>query len=91
MSKSNQAMEALVEAMRVEFGAPRDFDVELGVLIGRYRARHQRTVQEMQAAELLPYGAEVVAIRQHCHRATAYRRAKRAKVVAQIPTDATKS
>lgn len=89
MSKSNQAMDALVEAMRAEYGASAEFEVELGGLIGRYRAKHQRALQAMQAAQLLPFGAEVVAIRQHCHRSTAYRRAKRAKIVASNLPDAT--
>ncbi len=42
-----------------------------------------------EAARLLPLGAEKVAIRQGCHRVTAYRRARRA-IVALISQGATK-
>lgn len=48
-----------------------------------YKAR-ERAERELEAARLLPYGAAKVAERQECHRATAYRRAKRAKVVALV-------
>lgn len=53
------------------------------------RRAKQRADADAEAARLLPLGADVVAIRQQCHRATAYRRALRAKVVAPIPHSAT--
>ena len=82
MSASNEAMAALCEVMRAEYGASVDFEVSLGELVSKYRRAHDARMRDMEAARLLPLGAEVVAIRQGCHRATAYRRSKRANVVA---------
>lgn len=89
MKASDEAMGKLCESLAAEIGAGVDFQLDLGELIGRYRRRHERNMLEVEAARLLPNGAEVVAERQRCHRATAYRRAARANVVARKIPDAT--
>lgn len=86
---SNEAMQRLCELLNAEIGAGADFELDLGELVGRYRRRHERHMRDVEAARLLPLGAEVVAERQACHRVTAYRRAARAKVVAFILPDVT--
>lgn len=64
-------------------------ELELGEALGRFHARRDRQIRDMEAARLLPLGADVVASRQHCHRSTAYRRAGRVKIVALISAGAT--
>lgn len=81
MATSDEAMRVLCDAMR-EVGAGVEFELALGDLVGRYRRAHDLRMRDAEAARLLPLGANVVAIRQGCHRATAYRRSKRAHVVA---------
>jgi hypothetical protein len=73
MSKGDAELAALVAALDLT----QDEEIELGALVGKIRARKERAVRDRQAAELLPLGAEVVAIRQGCHRSTVYRRALR--------------
>lgn len=89
MAMTDKAMHELCDAMRQTYGAGAEFEAALGELVSRYRRAHDRHMQDIEAARLLPLGAEVVALRQGCHRVTAYRRAKRAKVVALIPPLAT--
>lgn len=84
MAMTDKAMLELCEAMRSQYGAGAEFELALGELVGKFRRAHDRRMQDVEAARLLPLGAEVVALRQGCHRVTAYRRAKRAKVVAPI-------
>ena len=63
---------------------------ELGEVIGRLRARQDRAIRDMEAANLLPRGAEVACIRQGCHKSTLYRRVSRFQKVARQKHDATK-
>ena len=87
--KSNELMDALIGAMRAEYGAGDCFEVELGELIGKYRRKHDRAMIDAETARLLPLGVEVAAERKHCHRSTVYRRASRAKSVARLLPSAT--
>jgi hypothetical protein len=90
MDKSDEAMAILCEAM-TPYGAGADFQLSLGELVGRYRRAHDARMRDAQAAQLLPLGADVVAIRQKCHLSTVYRRASRAKTVARKLPDANES
>lgn len=76
MAKGDAEMAALVAAV----DGDAEFELDLGAVVGRWRAKQERAIRDQEAARLLPLGAEVVAMRQHCHRATAYRRAQRAIV-----------
>lgn len=92
MPKAEEKMREFTEALAQE-GCDRDKvgDLEARLIedINRLRRQRDKAIQDMQAAELLPEGAQVVVIRQGCHRSTAYRRANRAsrlKIVARQPT-----
>jgi hypothetical protein len=80
---SDEAMRHLCESLAPEIGAGKDFELELGELVGKYRRRHKRDVdrqmQEADCARLLHEGPANLAERQGCHRVTVYRRAARAK------------
>ena len=93
MKASDEAMMHLCESLAQEIGAGADFELDMGELIGKYRRRFSRAMAEQEAAKLLPLGAEIAAERQHCHRATVYRRAMRAirarKIVAPLIPRAT--
>lgn len=89
MAMTDKAMLELSEAMRQQYGAGAEFELALGELIGRYRRAHEQRMKDIQAASLLPLGAEVVAIRQHCHKSTVYRRVSRANKVARQKHNAT--
>lgn len=78
MCMTDEAMAKLSDAMREKFGAGSEFELALGELVGKYRRAHDAAMRDQEAARLLPLGAEVVAIRQGCCRATAYNRARRA-------------
>lgn len=90
--KAEDKLRELTEALAEE-GCDRDKagDLEARIIMDINRLRRQRdqAIRDMQAASLLPEGAQVVVIRQGCHRSTAYRRAQRAsrlKIVARQPT-----
>lgn len=80
MVSTDEAVANFCEAMAAKYGRDEDFELALGQLVGKVRVAHERRMRDAEAAKLLPLGAEVVAIRQGCHRATIYRRAKRAIV-----------
>jgi hypothetical protein len=56
----------------------------------RAQREKEREISDMEAARLLPLGAEVVVQMQGCHRSTAYRRAERARLSRVIQADATR-
>lgn len=85
MSSGDAEMSALVVAL----DGDAEFEIALGEMVGRFRRRRDMEIQSREAARLLPLGADVVAMRQGCHRATVYRRAHRANVVAPILPSAT--
>ena len=64
--------------------------IELGEALGRFNLRRERAIRDMEAARLLPLGADIAATRQHCHRSTVYRRVSRFQKVARQMPDATK-
>jgi hypothetical protein len=88
MATASAFMAELCETMRSEFGAGDEFELELGELISKYRRQFHRRQQCLEAARLLPHGAEAIAERQGCHRSTGYRRARRA-IVAMLSQRAT--
>lgn len=75
--RSDEAMDALCTAMLRDYGAGDDFEVALGELVGRFRRKHEKNMQDAEAARLLPLGAAVVVERMGGCRATAYNRARR--------------
>lgn len=90
MAMTDEAMVRLCDAMREQYGAGVEFELSLGELVGRYRRAYDQRQRDAEAARLLPLGAGVVAERQHCHRATAYRRAERARLSRRLQADATR-
>jgi hypothetical protein len=90
MATTDEAIENLCEVMAAKYGAGVDFRESLHGMVAKCREAHERRMRDAQAAELLPkHGADVVAIRQGCHRATAYRRARRAILSHRSQADAT--
>lgn len=89
MATTDEAVQNLCEVMAARYGAGLDFRVSLDEMVAKVREAHERRMRDAQAAELLPLGADVVAIRQRCHRSTAYRRAKRALLSRRTKADAT--
>jgi hypothetical protein len=85
--KGDREIEALVTAL----DGDEEFQLDLGVLVGKFRRRQDQAIRDMEAARLLPLGAGIAAIRQHCHRSTVYRRVSRAMKVARLKPDATKA
>ena len=84
--KGDNELAALMAALDADDQA----QVEFGDTVGRLRARQDRAIRDMEAAQLLPLGADVACTRQGCHKSTLYRRVSRfQKVARQIP-DATK-
>ena len=55
----------------------------------RAQREKEREIADMEAARLLPLGADVVVEMQGCHRSTAYRRAERARLSRLIQASAT--
>lgn len=77
MSRGDAELAALVLAV----DGDDELQLDLGRVVGRFRARRDREIQAREAAQLLPtHGADAVAERQGCHRVTVYRRARRAVV-----------
>lgn len=74
--------DAEILALLIALDGDDELQIALGEAVGRFRRRRDAAIRDQEAARLLPLGADVVAIRQGCHRVTAYRRAQRAKVVA---------
>jgi hypothetical protein len=89
MADTDEAISRLCEVMAAKYGHDPDFEMALGELVGRVRVAFDRRMRDAEAARLLPLGASVVAERQGCHRVTAYRRARRAKIVARKSPGAT--
>jgi len=81
--RSDEAMEALCTAMLRDYGAGVEFELALGELIGRFRRRHERNVLDVEAARLLPLGADVLMARFGGCRATQYNRAKRGRTLSK--------
>ncbi len=80
-----------IDEMLADFPTAARMKASADILTALLRMQRQaeREITCAEAARLLPLGAEKVAIRQGCHRVTAYRRARRA-IVALISPGATK-
>ncbi len=91
MRASDEAIRTACESLAPGIGAAAlaDMAVEVRILANRYLRESEQREQDAEAARLLHLGAEVAAERQHCHRATIYRRAERAKIVARFSDSAT--
>lgn len=72
-----------IDLMLAQQGVPDDIRMkavaEIMTILGRADRDRRRAEADAEAAKLLPMGAGIVAERQGCHRATAYRRALRAR------------
>ena len=83
--KGDAEMLALIAALDADDKA----QSEIGETVGRLRARQDRAIRDMEAAELLPLGAETACSRQGCHKSTLYRRVSRFQKVARQKHNAT--
>lgn len=77
MAMSDEATLKLCDAMREQYGAGVEFELQLRDLIGRYRAEHDRRMRDKQAADLLPLGRDVAAERLGVATRTVYYMANR--------------
>ena len=82
--KSNELMDALIGAMRAEYGAGDEFELDIGELIGRYRRKHDRAMLDAEAARLLPLGIATAMERLGVCKATVYNRTHRATKSKQV-------
>lgn len=87
MAPSDQLLREYMEALAAE-GIPShaigDIEADLIGRVGRLRILRDRAIRDVEAARLLPHGAVPLAERQHCHRSTVYRRAKRGRYVVAL-------
>lgn len=83
MATSDEAIDLLCAAMLRDYGAGDDFQLALGDLVGRFRRKHERHILDMEAARLLPLGADVLMARLGGCRATQYNRAKRGRMLSK--------
>ena len=82
--KSNDAISELCAAMRAECGAGDEFELDLGELIGKYRRAHDRVMRDVEAAQLLHLGLNVLADRYGCDQSTVWRRAARGRKIIAV-------
>jgi hypothetical protein len=73
--KGDNELAALIAATDADEQA----QIELGEVLGRFRARQDRAIRDMEAAQLLPLGWRVVVERLGGCKATAYNRAERGR------------
>lgn len=91
MYGNEQAFNAWIESLAKQFGqdAADNFAADVRCKLHKMQRRHQQDIRDMEAARLLPLGAEVAVERIGCHRSTLYRRASRGNKVARQTPDAT--
>jgi hypothetical protein len=75
MAKGDAEMAALVAAVDGDV----EFEIDLGILVGRLRAKQERAIRDQEAATLLPLGWRVVAERFDVSKATVYNMNQRAQ------------
>lgn len=75
MAKGDAEMAALVAAI----DGDAELELDLGALVGRWRAKQERAIRDREAAELLPLGWRVVAERFDVSKATVYNMNQRAR------------
>ena len=85
---SYAAIGELCAALDAELGADGDFDLDLGDMIGKRRARHHRAMQDAEAARLLPLGPSIAAERLNVCRASVYNMARRFRTKSKHPVTA---
>ncbi|WP_143014558.1 hypothetical protein [Pseudoxanthomonas sp. CF125] len=85
---TDEAMSKLSDAMREKFGAGVEFELALGELVGRYRRAHDAAMRDQQAAELLPLGRNVAAIRLGVAPSTVYKMCHRHRRNRSTPDEA---
>lgn len=76
MSNGDTELAALVTALDLTI----DEEVELGHLVGRFRAIRERAIRDQQAAELLPLGRVIAAERLGVAPSTVYKMTNRHRV-----------
>lgn len=83
MYGDEQAFLRWLESLGDKFGrqAAEDFRADLIGRLAKMARRHEQDVRDMEAARLLPHGADAVMGRQGGCRATAYNRAKRGREI----------
>lgn len=84
MADSYEKLQGLIESLAaegVDSEALGDFEALVVERIGRMRSARDRAIRDRETARLLPYGARPLAEKQHCHRATIYRRAERGRTL----------
>ena len=73
MSNGNAELAALVAALDLTA----EEEVELGQMVGRFRARKEKAIRDQQAADLLPMGRVIAAERLGVAPSTVYKMAHR--------------
>ena len=79
MAMTDEHMAKLCEAMRGQYGAGDEFELQLGELVGRYRRAHDARMRDAEAADLLHLGPLVVAERLGVSRRSVYYMAERGR------------
>ena len=87
MRASDEAMTALIESLAAEVGAGAEFELELGTLVGKYRAKFDKAMRDKRAADLLPLGRMVAAERLQVAPSTVYKMVHRFRRLS-TPTEA---
>lgn len=80
MATSDDYLRLYMESLAAEGLDTGDLEADLIGMIGRLRSKRDKAIREMEAAKLLPYGADAVMKRQECCRATVYNRARRGRL-----------
>jgi hypothetical protein len=75
MAKGDAEMAALVAAVDGDV----EFELALGELIGRLRRQHERDIEDMEIAKLIPHGSAAVIERFGTPLRTTFRRASRGR------------
>jgi hypothetical protein len=83
---------ATIDEMLADFPPAARMKASANILTALLRMKREtdQAITDREAARLLPLGADTVAMRQGCHRVTAYRRARRS-IVALLSPSATTS
>jgi hypothetical protein len=79
MATSDELLIKLIETLAAEGCVTADFEADVVGMVGKLRIARDRAIRDMEAARLLPHGAQPLSERQHCHRSTVYRRAERGR------------
>lgn len=85
MYGDEQKFLAWIESLQAHYGhdATDDFRADVLGKLGRMERKRSQDIRDMEAAKLLPSGADKVVELQGCHLSTVYRRASRAEILAR--------